>query len=109
MRPVACCVQEAEKAAARAAQEAALRAQAEAERARLAEEQRRLREEDRKRRGITSVSARFKGEITVGCIYGSLYEASRLGVVYFICLSNRLSHAGDVFGARHRRGVGGNG
>ena len=73
---MACRRQEAERAAARAAEEALRRAQAEAERARLAEEQRLLREEDRKRRGIVSVSARFKGEITVGCIYGSLYEAS---------------------------------
>ena len=69
-----CCSQEAERAAALAAEEAARRAQAEAERARLEAEQRRAREEDRKRRGITSVSARFKGDRSVACVYGSLYE-----------------------------------
>jgi hypothetical protein len=67
-------LQQAEREAARAAEEAARRAEAEAERVRLEAEQRRAREEDRKRRGITSVSARFKGELSVGCVYGSLYE-----------------------------------
>jgi len=89
-QPMACCAQEAERAAARAAEEAARRAQAEAERARLAEEQRRLREEDRKRRGIASVSARFKGEIAVGCIYGALYEASASSDCTFKLVAHRL-------------------
>ena len=79
-----CSLQEAERAAARAAEEAARRAAAEAERVRLEAEQRRAREEDRKRRGITSVSARFKGELTVGCVYGSLYEVRRCPAVHLL-------------------------
>ena len=58
-----------------AAEEAVRQAEAEAERRRREAEAQRQREEDRKRRGIKTLTARFRGELGVACVPGALYEA----------------------------------
>ncbi len=63
------------EAAIKAAEEAERRAAAEMERKRMEEVQRLEREEDRKRRGIKSVTARFKGDVAVSTVPGALYQA----------------------------------